>query len=213
MSKQAVIFDLDGTLLNTLDDLKDALNHALSAHGFPARSLDEVRRFVGNGNLVLVRRGLGAGADEAAVERVYETFLPYYQAHAMDKTAPYPGIPALLDALKAAGVKMAIATNKVHAAALPLCRKFFPQVDVVIGAQEDLRNKPEPDMVRAGLEALGVTEDEAVYIGDTEVDIATARNAGLDCVCVAWGFRSKDEQQAAGGRTFAQSPEEILALL
>lgn len=213
MAYQAVIFDLDGTLLDTLADLQGALNHALAAHGFPQRSLDEVRSFVGNGNWKLVQRGVPAGTDEQTARAVFETFIPWYQAHSMDKTRPYAGVGEMLDELKAAGVKLAIATNKVHSAALPLCRNFFPQVDLVVGAQEGLANKPAPDMLRYALEHLGATAAEAVYVGDTEVDVRTARNAALPCVCVAWGFRSREEQRAAGGTVFADTAQELLKLL
>ncbi len=213
MAYKAVIFDLDGTLLDTLDDLRDALNYALTAHGFPPRSLDEVRGFVGNGNWKLVQRGVSAGTDEQTARAVFETFIPWYQAHSMDKTRPYDGVGETLDALKAAGIKMAIATNKVHSAAAPLCQKFFPQVDLVVGSQEGLENKPAPDMLRYALEHLGVPASEAVYVGDTEVDIQTARNAGLPCVCVAWGFRSRAEQKAAGGTVFADAAQALSQLL
>lgn len=213
MKPKAVIFDLDGTLLNTLDDLAAALNYALGTRGFPARSLEEVRQFVGNGNWKLVQRGVPQGTDEAAAQGVYDAFLPYYQAHSMDATRPYPGIQELLDGLKAAGVAMGIVTNKVHSAAVPLCREFFPQVEVVVGSQEGLANKPAPDMVHAAMKTLGVSAGEAVYVGDTGVDIATARNAGLACVCVAWGFRSRAEQEAQGGERFAATPQELLVLL
>ncbi len=213
MTYKAVIFDLDGTLLDTLADLHDALNYALAAHGFPPRSLDEVRGFVGNGNWKLVQRGVPKGTDEETARAVFETFIPWYQAHSMDKTRPYDGVGETLDALKAAGIKMAIATNKVHSAALPLCQKFFPQADLVVGSQEGLANKPAPDMLRYALERLGVPEAEAVYVGDTEVDIETARNAGLPCVCVAWGFRSRAEQKAAGGTVFADTAQALSQLL
>ncbi len=131
----------------------------------------------------------------------------------MDKTRPYPGVGETLDALKAAGIKLAIATNKVHAAAVPLCQRFFPQVDLVVGSLEGLENKPAPDMLRYALEHLGVPAAEAVYVGDTEVDVQTARNAGLPCICVAWGFRSRAEQRAAGGTVFADTAQTLLKLL
>ncbi len=213
MAYKAVIFDLDGTLLDTLADLHDALNYALAAHGFPPRSLDEVRSFVGNGNWKLVQRGVPAGTDEETARAVVETVIPWSQAHSMDKTRPYAGVGETLDALKAAGVKMAIATNKVHSAAAPLCQNFFPQVDLVVGAREGLANKPAPDMLRCALERLGVPAAEAVYVGDTEVDVQTARNAGLPCVCVACGFRSRAEQQAAGGAVFADTAQDLSKLL
>lgn len=210
---KAVIFDLDGTLLNTLDDLRSALNYALGTQGFPERSLEEVRQFVGNGNWKLVQRGVPQGTGEAQARAVYDAFLPYYQAHSMDTTRPYPGISELLDALKQAGVTMAIVTNKVHTAAVPLCREFFPQVEVVVGSQEGLANKPAPDMVHAAMKTLGVAAGEAVYVGDTGVDVATAQNSGLDCVCVAWGFRTRSEQEAQGGKRFADTPAGLLELL
>lgn len=212
MEKRAVIFDLDGTLLNTLEDLRDALNHALGVHGFPPRTLAQVRRFVGNGNWKLVLRGVPEGTDEATARAVFDAFMDYYQAHSMDKTRPYDGVGELLDGLKEKGYPMAIVTNKVHAAALPLCAKFFPQVDVVVGAREGLQNKPEPDMVRLALETLGAGE-RAVYVGDSEVDLATARNAGLACLCVTWGFRDREELEAQGGDIFAATPGELLELL
>lgn len=210
MNKTAVIFDLDGTLLNTLDDLRDALNHTLAAFGRPPRTLDEVRRFVGNGIPNLIER---ATAPDAPVQEMLDVFLPYYQLHNMDKTRPYEGVSEMLDRLKEQGRRMAIVTNKVHAASQALCGRFFPQVDVVVGSQPGLANKPAPDMVRAAMERLGVGPAETVYVGDSEVDLATARNTGLDCVCVTWGFRDREELERQGGTVFAASPEELARLL
>lgn len=210
MQYRAILFDLDGTLLNTLEDLRDALNYALAAHGYPARTLEETRRFVGNGMAKLIERAVPTGAEPRPV---LDTFLPYYQAHSMDKTRPYGGVGELLDGLRARGAAMAIVTNKAHAAALPLCARFFPQVDTVVGVREGLEPKPRPDMVRAAMAELGVTEEETVYIGDSEVDLATAQNAGLDHVCVTWGFRSRAELEARGAAAFAADPGELLELL
>lgn len=210
MGYRAILFDLDGTLLNTLEDLRDAVNYALTVHGYPKRTLEETRRFVGNGMAKLIERAVPAGAEPGPV---LDTFLLYYQAHSMDKTRPYNGVGALLDSLKARGLSMAIVTNKAHAAALPLCGKFFPQVDTVVGAREGLKTKPHPDMVRFAMEALGARAEETVYIGDSEVDLATAQNAGLDYVCVTWGFRSRAELEAHGAARFAATPEELLTLL
>lgn len=210
MNKTAVIFDLDGTLLNTLDDLRDALNHTLAAFGRPPRTLDEVRRFVGNGIPNLIER---ATSPDAPIQEMLDVFLPYYQLHNMDKTRPYEGVSEMLDRLKEQGRRMAIVTNKVHAASQALCGRFFPQVDVVVGSQPGLPNKPAPDMVRAAMERLGVGPEEAVYVGDSEVDLATARNTGLDCVCVTWGFRDKEELERQGGTVFAASPQELERLL
>lgn len=210
MDKKAVIFDLDGTLLDTLDDLRDALNHTLTACGYPPRTLDEVRRFVGNGIPNLIER---ATSPNAPIQEMLDVFLPYYQLHNMDKTRPYAGVSEMLDRLRERGHSMAIVTNKVHAAAVALCGRFFPQVDVVIGSQPGLQNKPAPDMVWAAMERLGVGPAETVYVGDSEVDLATARNAGLDCVCVTWGFRDREELEGRGGTVFAASPEELARLL
>lgn len=210
MRYRAILFDLDGTLLNTLEDLHDALNYALAAHGYPVRTLEETRRFLGNGMAKLIERAVPVGAEP---QPVLDTFLPYYQAHSMDKTRPYDGVGELLDGLKARGMAMAIVTNKAHTAALPLCGRFFPQVDTVVGAREGLRTKPQSDMVRAAMAELGVSEAETVYVGDSEVDLATARNAGLDYVCVTWGFRSRFELEAQGAAHFAADPGELLELL
>lgn len=210
MNKRAVIFDLDGTLLDTLEDLKDALNHTLQTFGYPQRTLAEVRRFVGNGIPNLIER---ATSPDAPIREMLDVFLPYYQVHNMDKTKPYPGITELLDRLKARGLSMAVVSNKVHAATQALCGRFFPQVDVVVGSQPGLANKPAPDMVRAAMERLGAEAAETVYVGDSEVDLATAQNAGLDCICVTWGFRDKDELERRGGTVFADCPEELAKLL
>ncbi len=210
MKKTAVIFDLDGTLLDTLDDLRDALNYTLHAFGYPQRTLDEVRRFVGNGIPNLIER---ATSPDAPIQEMLDVFLPYYQRHNMDKTRPYAGVSEMLDRLKEQGRLMAIVTNKVHAASQALCGRFFPQVDVVVGSQPGLPNKPAPDMVRAAMERLGVGPAETVYVGDSEVDLATARNTGLDCVCVTWGFRDREELERQGGTVFAASPTELVRLL
>lgn len=210
MNKTAVIFDLDGTLLDTLDDLRDALNYTLHAFGYPQRTLDEVRRFVGNGIPNLIER---ATSPDAPIQEMLDVFLPYYQRHNMDKTRPYAGVSEMLDRLKEQGRLMAIVTNKVHAASQALCGRFFPQVDVVVGSQPGLPNKPAPDMVRAAMERLGVGPEETVYVGDSEVDLATARNTGLDCVCVTWGFRDREELERQGGTVFAASPTELVRLL
>lgn len=210
MNKRAVIFDLDGTLLDTLEDLKAALDHTLAAFGYPLRTLEEVRRFVGNGIPNLIER---ATSPDAPIQEMLDVFLPYYQRHNMDKTRPYAGVSEMLDRLKEQGRLMAIVTNKVHAASQALCGRFFPQVDVVVGSQPGLPNKPAPDMVRAAMERLGVGPEETVYVGDSEVDLATARNTGLDCVCVTWGFRDREELERQGGTVFAASPTELVRLL
>ncbi len=212
--KNAMIFDLDGTLLDTLEDLKDALNHALTAHGYPGRTLDETRRFVGNGIRNLVARGVPAGTAEDDIDAVFEIFKPYYQAHCLDKTKPYEGILALLERLKEERYPVAVVSNKADGAVQTLCERFFPGlVDFAVGERENVRRKPAPDSVFAALEALKVTKSQAVYVGDSEVDLETARNAGLPCVSVTWGFRTEDVLADAGAERFAHTPEELWELL
>lgn len=212
--KSAIIFDLDGTLLDTLDDLRDALNHALTTHSYPVRTLDETRRFVGNGIRNLVSRGVPAGTAEAEIDAVFATFKPYYQAHCLDKTKPYEGILELLGRLKEEHYPIAVVSNKADSAVQTLCQRFFPGlVDFAVGERENVRRKPAPDSVLAALDALGVTQTEAVYVGDSEVDIETARNGGLPCISVTWGFRAEDVLENAGADTFAHTPEELWELL
>lgn len=212
--KTAIIFDLDGTLLDTLDDLRDALNHALTAHSYPTRTLDETRRFVGNGIRNLVSRGVPAGTSDAEIDAVFETFKPYYQAHCLDKTKPYDGIMELLTRLKRDGYPIAVVSNKADSAVQTLCGRFFPGlVDFAVGERQNVRRKPAPDSVLAALDALKVTKSQAVYVGDSEVDIQTARNAGLPCISVTWGFRTEKTLLEAGAERFAHTPEELWELL
>ncbi len=212
-SYEAYIFDLDGTLLDTLTDLAEATNHALRTHGMPERSLGEVRAFVGNGVRMLMRRAIPGGEENALFEETFRTFREYYLVHSLDATRPYDGIPELLTQLKARGKRMAVVSNKFCAATQELCRHFFPDtIEVAIGENEaaGIRKKPAPDTVTEALRQLGITKDKAVYIGDSDVDLATARNAGLPCISVLWGFRDKDFLIAHGATTFATRPEEIL---
>ncbi len=212
--KNAIIFDLDGTLLDTLDDLRDALNHALTAHSYPPRTLDETRRFVGNGIRNLVSRGVPAGTDDAAVDAVFETFKPYYQAHCLDKTKPYEGILELLKRLKQDGYPIAVVSNKADGAVQTLCERFFPGLtDFAVGERPNVRRKPAPDSVLAVLDALKVSQAQAVYVGDSEVDIETARNAGLPCISVTWGFRTEETLREAGAVRLAHTPQALWELL
>ena len=211
MNDALAVFDLDGTILDTLEDLRDSLNYALGAWGCPPRTTEEVRRFVGNGIRKLVERGVPADAGPALTERVYETFVPYYQAHCSIKTAPYPGIPELIARLRAQGVRCAVVSNKADPAVQALCSRYFPGCfDLAVGERPGIRRKPAPDSVNAVLAALDTPRERAVYIGDSEVDLATARNAGLDCILVEWGFRDRAFLQAQGGTVFVSSPEELL---
>lgn len=208
------IFDLDGTILYTLEDLKNSLNYALETHGCPARTLEEVRRFVGNGVRKLVERGAPAGTPPEELARLYETFHVHYKKHDLDTTRPYAGIPELLDKLRAEGMLLAVVSNKVDYGVQALCKRFFPgQFDVAVGDREGVRNKPAPDMVDAALAALGISREKAVYIGDSEVDIQTARNAGLEEIIVSWGFRTQRELAPYRPKRVADSPAALYKLL
>lgn len=207
------IFDLDGTLLDTLDDLAASVNYALRTHGMPAHSTDDVRRFVGNGVRKLMERAVPDGADNPLFEEAFATFRQHYMTHSLDTTRPYKGVPETLAALKARGCRLAVVSNKMMAATQSLCSHFFPDtIEVAIGEHEaeGIRKKPAPDTVIAALDALGVGKERAVYVGDSDVDIQTARNSGLPCISVLWGFRDKDFLIQHGAKTFISAPHELL---
>ena len=209
MKYQAVVFDLDGTLLNTLDDLKNATNHALAACGFPARTTEQMRHFVGRGIRYMLSCAVPDGEKNPRFEEVFDTFRPYYEEHCMDLTAPYDGISELLARLKAAGCKTAVVTNKIQSAADELIHDLFPDIPLVIGDSPAVKRKPAPDGVWLALEKLGVARENAAYAGDSDIDFATARNAGLPCLSVLWGFRSREELLTCGADTFFETPREL----
>ncbi len=207
------IFDLDGTLLDTLDDLAAAVNYALRQHGMPEHTREDVRRFVGNGVRLLMTRAIPDGEDNPLFEATFQTFREYYMEHSLDTTRPYDGIPELLGELRARGKRVAVVSNKFYAATSELCHHFFPDtVEVAIGEHEaeGIRKKPAPDTVKEAFRQLGVDSRNAVYIGDSDVDLQTARNAGLPCISVLWGFRDRAFLEAHGATTFVTTPEEIL---
>ena len=213
MKYQAVIFDLDGTLVDTLDDLRVSVNHALAQQGFPSRTRAEIRAFVGNGIRKLIERSVPQGTSAAAIEACLVAFRAHYYTHACVQTRPYDGMPAVLDALRAAGVKTAVVTNKAEPAALEVVRHYFGDAfGLTIGQREDLPRKPAPDGVFLALEALGVPASEAVFVGDSQVDCATARNAGLPCIGAAWGFRGRAVLEAEGVQMIADHPIELIKL-
>ena len=200
--KVGILWDLDGTLLDTLQDLADGTNHALREHDLPERTVDEVRQFVGNGARKLIERAVDGRAD---VNKVLESFYSYYNAHCQEKTAPYPGI---LDALEELGKQypMAVVSNKPDSAVKPLCGQYFPGV-YARGESIDCPRKPAPDMVYKAMEAVGV--ETCIYVGDSEVDVATAKNAKVPCLSVLWGFRDKEVMVEAGAKYFCEKPEEL----
>ena len=205
------IFDLDGTLLSTLGDLAASCNHALRTNNMPERSISEVRQFVGNGVRKLMERAVPQGTDDNATEKALADFKAHYSLHSLDTTQPYPDIMTLLNALHARGKRVAVVSNKFCAATKELCAHFFNGlVDVAIGEMEGIKRKPAPDTVNEALRQLGTTASDAVYIGDSDVDIATARNAGMPCISVTWGFRDRDFLLAHGATTLVDSPIEIL---
>lgn len=212
--ERAVVFDLDGTLLDTLEDLKGAVNAALQAFGMPACSLEQVRCYVGNGIRRLMQRATPGGADHADFEKAFAFFKKYYDAHCTELTAPYANIMDLLAELREQGVEAAIVSNKVDSAVKTLTRKFFGDyIDVAIGEREGVARKPSPDAVNTALLELGVSREHAVYVGDSDVDIQTAENAGLPCISVTWGFRDEAFLREHGARTLIQRPLELLYLI
>ena len=214
MKYKAIIFDLDGTLTDTLEDLFLSVNHALRSCSLPERSLDEVRKFVGNGVRKLIERSVPEDTKSTVLEKCFEAFRAHYVIHCQDHTCLYPGIATLLMTLHARGYRMAVVSNKLQTGVDELARTFFKGViDVAIGEQQGIPRKPEPDMVEAALRQLGVSKEEAIYVGDSDVDLQTASNAGLPCISVLWGFRSRDFLVAHGATILAEKPQDVLTLV
>ncbi|MCR5823652.1 MAG: HAD family hydrolase [Lachnospiraceae bacterium] len=208
------VFDMDGTILNTLDDMTVACNYTLGRMGMPLRTIDEIRMFVGNGIPKLVERIAPAGTDEETLKKMLDIFMPFYSAHSMDKTGPYAGIPELLKKLKDRGIKLACVSNKADAAMRKLCDGFFNGLfDDAEGERAGVNKKPAPDMVWAALEKMGAKKEDAVYIGDSNVDYETAVNSGLDCISVSWGFRSRKFLEDLGSKCIVDSPEEVFKVI
>ena len=211
---EAVIFDLDGTLLNTLEDLLDSVNYAMSVLEMPVRSYEEIRHFVGNGIRRLLELSVPEGDKNPQFEQAFTLFKKYYGEHCNDKTDLYPGIIDLLKRLKEEGFQMAIVSNKYFEGVEALKEQYFKEyLDVAIGEREGIRKKPAPDTVLTALGELGISRERAVYVGDSEVDLATAANTGMDCITVGWGFRTRKEQEMAGAKVFADRPLDIMGFL
>ncbi len=208
---QLYIFDLDGTILNTLDDLAASTNAALAMHHFPERTVDEVRRFVGNGIGLLIERAVPQGTDAKVTASVLEDFKKHYKIHCADRTKPYEGIMDMLMTLKQRGCKLAVVSNKADFAVQEFCRDYFPNVfDFVVGEREGIRRKPCPDSVNEVLRCLNTDRKDALYIGDSDVDIETANNAQMDILSVSWGFRDVAFLNAHGAKRIIDRPEALL---
>lgn len=212
MKYQAVLFDLDGTLLNTLEDLRDAVNAALRSQGLPERSLEEVRNFVGNGIVRLMERAVPGGKDHPAFNEIMNVFCAFYGEHCQDKTAAYPGIPEMLRTLKKYHIKTAVVSNKADFAVQELMPVYFSGlIDTAYGENEaaGIRKKPSPDMVQQALRDLGCETEHTVYVGDSDVDLQTAANAGMDCISVSWGFRGREFLRQHGAGIIIDEPSEL----
>lgn len=209
-----IIFDLDGTLLDTLEDLKNAVNHVLAAHGYPIKTLEEIRKSVGNGTKVLLEKTVPDGSSNPLFNTINEEYQKYYLEHCNEKTGPYKGVREAMKQLKDKGYKMAIVSNKPDSAVKELRDKYFGEyLNVAIGDKEGRRRKPYPDSVFAAIEELGSDHDECIYIGDSEVDFLTAENSGLPCISCLWGFRTQEELISNGvdPENFIKSPDEIMS--
>lgn len=214
MKIDTIIFDLDGTLLNTLFDLKESTNFALKKYGYPEKTIDEVRMFVGNGVAKLIERALPDGINNPAYKNCLEDFKKDYKIRMYDHTAPYEGILEMLEKLNAAGIKTAVVSNKFDAAVKELCKKYFgKRIPVAIGESENVKKKPAPDSVLRAMDLLHARKDKTIYCGDSDVDVQTAKNSGLPCIGVSWGFRDKALLEKEGADYIVDSPNELILLL
>ena len=212
---KAVVFDLDGTLLNTLEDLWDIVNYTMRKYGFPERTIEEVRAAVGNGVTKLLELSLPYGRNTPDFDIILKNMRAYYSIHGGERTRPYSGVSEIIERFQADGLKVAVVTNKIHSAAVELCKKYFPTVDTVSGERESegIGRKPSPDLLLAAARDMGVDINDCIYIGDSEVDIATAHNAGIKCVSVLWGFRDRDCLESVGADMFASDTDELYSII
>ena len=211
MKYEAIVFDLDGTLLYTLEDLRDSVNYALSLHGLPQQTIEQINAHVGNGVRRLVEQSVPGGDSILGFGEIFAQFRQHYAVHCCDKTRPYDGIIEVLRQLKAYGIKTAVITNKFQSAADEVCGKYFPNLLTrVFGETPGLLRKPAPDIVFKALESLNVSLDKAIMFGDSETDEKTAQNAKIDHYAVLWGFRTREQLEKAGARHFLHKPEEII---
>lgn len=208
---KAVIFDLDGTLLNTLEDLTDAVNHVMRQFNYPEHTIEEIRSFVGNGIKLLIERSLPDGKDNPEFDKIFSEFKLYYTSHCQIKTRPYDGIMELISSLKEQGYKLAIVSNKNQSAVTELNNIYFSDyISTAIGEKEGVRKKPAPDTVIKALSELGISSDDAVYVGDSDVDRETAKNSDMDCISVTWGFRDRKLLESLNPYAIIDKPAELL---
>lgn len=206
----AVIFDLDGTLLNTLDDLADSVNYIMESYGYEKKTIQQVRSYVGDGIRKLLERCLGEKAFEALVDEMFEDFMEYYQDNCQNKTAPYRGMSELVKKLRDEGYKLAVVSNKADAAVKELIPAYFPEVfKIAVGESASVRRKPAPDTVMLALEQIGVEKEKAVFVGDSQVDVKTAENTHMDGIFVTWGFRTREVLEEAGAKAIVDTPDEL----
>jgi phosphoglycolate phosphatase len=211
MRYKAVVFDLDGTLLNTLSDLCDSVNHVMRSFSFPEQTLEQTKSKIGDGIKMLIERSVPGGSENPFFEEAFLKFKDYYTAHSNIKTAPFDGILELIDELKSRKIHLAVVSNKNDAAVKLLCKEYFGDVfEAVIGETPQGRRTPAPDSVFAAIDLMGLDKSDCVYVGDSQVDVATAKNAGIDLIAVTWGFRDKEILKKAGAAVFAESPQDIL---
>lgn len=214
MKYELIVFDMDGTILDTLEDLKNSMNYTLKLHNMPERTLDEIRSFVGNGIRKLIERAVADETSDTKIEEIHKDFMTHYEVHCADFTKPYDGVNVLIKELRNRGCKTAVVSNKADTAVQELCVQYFPGLfDLAIGERPEIAKKPAPDMVNLALEQLQVSKENAVYIGDSDVDVATAKNSGLDMIAVDWGFRTREFLKEQGAETIVSKPEEILELV
>ena len=210
MNWKAVLFDMDGTVLDTLDDLTDSVNHSLAEFGLPAVDSSVVRRNLGNGAAFLIKHCVPLGTPEDLCARVLEFYKPWYDAHCRIHTRPYDGILPLMQDLRERGIRLAIISNKPDPAVQELAAAFFPgMLDVVVGESPGIRRKPSPDTVLEAASRMGLAVEDCVYVGDSEVDIETARNAGMACISVSWGFRDEEMLLSSGASILVRTPGEL----
>lgn len=214
MKINTIVFDLDGTLLNTLEDLTDSVNYALKACGYPLRTIDEVRRFVGNGVEVLMKLAVPIGTSDEKRQECLSIYRNHYSNHLQNKTKPYDGILTMLATLKEEGYKLAVVSNKYDSAVKALCNDYYKDfISVAIGESTEVKRKPAPDGVLQALKELNSSKEESIYVGDSEVDVHTAHNAGLPCIGVTWGFRDRSVLVNEGANFIIDKPEELISMV